>query len=103
MAQLYPIFDIAPNTLESLPVIYFVRYQGSPQGNQIHFGKGIDNQQRFVHEVCGVLGDALGLTPGQNVYENWQNLSIQHDYVANYPSNYLEANPDPLYARNIFE
>ena len=102
----YPIFDIAPNTVgrESIEsVILFVRYQEQPQGNQIYYGRGIEGgSNRIVHEVCGVFGDSPGFLPGQNVFENWQNRSIQFDYVSNYPENFREKNPDPLYERNIF-
>ena len=101
MAQLYPIFDIAPNTVYHFNKILFVRYQASPQGNQIYYGKSVDNEERIVHEVCGVLTDPNLFNPSQDVFEAWQNQSIQHDYVSNYPTNYLEKNPDPLYARNI--
>jgi hypothetical protein len=99
----YPIFDIAPNTVDRREEIYFVRYQEQPQGNQIYFGRGVEGgSNRIVHEVCGVFGDSPSFGTGQNVFENWRNRSIQFDYVSNYPADFREKNPDPLYERNIF-
>ena len=100
----YPIFDIAPNTVSAEPLIYFVRYQEQPQGNQIYTGRGVEGgSARIVHEVCGVFGDSPGFVPGQDVFDNWQNRSIQFDYVANYPEDFRQRNPNALYQRNIFD
>jgi hypothetical protein len=101
---MYPIFDIAPNTIDRDDIILFVRYQEQPQGNQIYFGSGVDGgPDRIVHEVCGTFGDSPGFTPGYNVFDNWRNRSIEFDYVSNYPTNFRQLNPDPLYARNFFK
>lgn len=103
MAAQYPIFDIAPNTINGQELIYFVRYQSTPQGNQIYFGRGVEGGiPRIVHEVCGVLNMNGNLTPMENIYGMWRDGQIYHSWIADYPHNYLQKKGDPIwYEENL--
>lgn len=103
MAAQYPIFDISPNTINGQELIYFVRYQTTPQGNQIYYGLGVEGGlPRIVHEVCGVEGMNGGLTPMTNVYDEWRAGKIFFPWIADYPNNYRQRKSEPeWYIENL--